>query len=53
MGENDGSHLARTSPFSPTPEMTGTQPQNLGEFSLSQLVSAIEAKLETCIQNDL
>ena len=30
-----------------------TVPQALGEFSLSQLVSALEVKLETCVQNNL
>ena len=33
-------------------EMTITLPQTLGEFSLSQLVSILGAKLEACVQND-
>ena len=51
VGKIDGSRLARTPHL--TPGMTATQPQTLGEFSLSQLVSALEAKLETCVRDDL
>jgi len=33
--------------------MTVTLPQTLGDNSLTQLVSALEAKLKTCVQNNL